>query len=505
MLMPLDMQDWLPERHLARFISDVVDELDLSAILLSYEKRDGRGQPPYHPKLMIGLLLYAYCTGEPSSRKIEEATYMDVAFRVLACDQHPDHASIALFRKRHLAALKALFLDVLQLCEKAGLIRLGNVAVDGSKIQANASKHKAMSYERMCQTQLKLEAEIAALLKKAETVDAAEDEKYGSGGDGVGVSSGKGERLNELPQELERRESRLKVIREAKQALEEEARERAREEAKKTQAKLEEREQREEETGKKARGRKPTVKDPEQAKPKGKAQRNFTDPESRIMVNGATKGFDQAYNAQAAVDGHKQIILAAEITQEANDKQQLAPMVKKVVENTGKKPERVTADSGYFSEAAVTDKVMEGMELYVAVARQKHGAEIETADDDVQEEAAAANTIAADTIAADDAANEPTIKEQMQSKLKTVVGAAAYSLRKTIVEPVFGQIKEERGFRRFSFRGVANVAAEWTLICLTHNLLKLFRHGPWKMSKVRGEGWTGRQPETWGAVALNAG
>jgi transposase len=470
LLLAPDLQDWLPEDHLARFISEVVDEMDLSAIFSSYEKRDDRGQPPYHPKMMFKLLLYAYCTGEPSSRKIEEATYMNVAFRVLSADQHPDHASISTFRKRHLAVLGGLFLQGLRLCEKAGLVKLGHVAIDGTKVKANASKHKAMSYDRMCQTQSKLEEEIEKLLAKAETVDALEDaledEQYG-----------KGESAHKLPPELARRERRLEVIKEAKQALEEEARERAREEGKKTAANLEERKRREEETGKKTGGKQPIVTNPEQAKPAAKAQRNFTDPESRIMVDGSTKGYEQAYNAQAAVDKDSQIIVAAEVTQEANDKQQLAPMVEQVIENTGKKPLRVSADSGYFSEAAVTDKVVEGVALYVAVDRQKHGEVVETVEGEAPEEA--------------------TAKEKMRHKLKTVAGKAEYALRKSIVEPVFGQIKEARGFRRFSFRGFENVRAEWNLICLGHNLLKLFRSGKW-------EGSSRLNPLTQGAVGLTA-
>jgi transposase len=454
LLLPPDLQDWLPQKHLARFISDVVDELDLSAIFSSYDKRDGRGAPPYHPRMMVKLLLYGYCIGIPSSRRVEEATYTDVAFRVLAAGQHPDHASIAEFRKRHLEALAALFKQVLRLCDKAGLVKLGHVAIDGTKVKANASKHKAMSYERMEKTEKKLEEEIAslleeeiaALLERAERVDAAEDEQHGAN-----------RRGDELPEEFARRESRLKVIREAKEALEEEAREQAREKACQAEAKLAERQRREEETGKKMGGRKPTVPDVEQAKPDPKAQRNFTDPDSRIMVDGATKAFGQGYNGQAAVDRHSQIILAAEVTQEANDKQQLVPMARKVLENTGQLPEQISADSGYFSETAVTDEALEGVDLYVAVARQKHGEEVKTVEGEAPADA--------------------TMKEQMGHKLKTEEGKAAYALRKGTVEPVFGQIKGVRGFRQFLMRGLEKVRAEWRLICLTHNLLKLFGSG----------------------------
>lgn len=435
----------MPEGHLALFISDVVDQLDLSRIRSEYEQGDGRGQPPYHPVMMVKLLVYAYCTGKPSSRKIEEATYTDVAYRVLATDQHPDHDSIAEFRKRHLPALAGLFVQVLALCQKAGLVKLGHVALDGTKIKANASKHKAMSYGRMCEAEQKLEAEVAALLQRAEQVDAAEDQQYGKGCKG-----------NELPVELARRESRLQVIRAAQRALEQEAREKAEQQAQLARAQMAKREQQEKETGKKARGRSPQIPDPEQAQPDPKAQKNFTDPESRIMLDGATKSFEQAYNAQAVVDGEAQIIVAAEVTQEANDKQQLVPMLAQVEQNLGQKPEKATADAGYFSEQAVMDERLQGIDLYVAPDRQKHGEAIAPTHGEPPPEA--------------------SVIESMRHKLKTEEGHATYKLRKETVEPVFGQIKEVRGFRRFSFRGQWKVKAEWKLICCTHNLLKLFRN-----------------------------
>jgi len=443
-LLPPSLRDWLPEDHLASFISDVVGTLELSAILAEYEQGDGRGQPPYHPRMMVKLLMYGYCTGKVSSRKIEEATYTDVAYRVLAANQHPDHDSIAEFRKRHLQALASLFVQVLQLCQKAGLVKLGHVAVDGTKIKANASKHKAMSYARMGETEKRLEAEIAALLQQAEAADAAEDQQYGPG-----------RRGNELPRELARRESRLQVIRQAREALEREARERAEQEAQKAKTKLAEREQKEKETGQKARGRAPKVPDPEQAKPQAKDQKNFTDPESKIMMDRATKSFEQAYNAQAVVDGEAQIVVAADVTQEANDKQQLGPMLQQVERNTGEKPQRALADAGYFSEEAVTEKQLQDVDLYVSPDRQKHSEKVELADGAPPAEA--------------------TVTEAMRHKLRTSEGRKTYGHRKEIVEPVFGQIKEARGFRRFSFRGKEKVTYEWRLVCLTHNLLKLFR------------------------------
>lgn len=444
LLLPPDLREWLPEGHLALFVSDVVDALDLSALFAVYEQGDGRGQPPYDPALMVKLLVYAYCTGKPASRHIERATYEEVAYRVLAADQHPDHASIADFRKRHLAALANLFVQVLRLCQAAGLVRLGHVALDGTKVQANASKHKAMSYGRMAAAEQKLEQEVQELLAQAAAVDRAEEARYGQG-----------KRGEELPAELARRESRLRKIREAKAALEQEAKEKAEAAATAAQAKIAERQRYEAETGQKAKGRAPTVPEPAQAHPPAKAQRNFTDPDSRIMKDGATKAFEQAYNAQVAVDSKAQIIVAAAVTQEANDKQQLVPMLLAVQDNVGQLPQKASADAGFFSEANLTAQAVEGVALYVPPERQPH-----TASGAVGPEAVPA---------------EGWVREQMRHKLQTPEGQAVYKLRKAIVEPVFGQIKEVRGFRRFSFRGLVPVAAEWTLICLTHNLLKLFR------------------------------
>jgi transposase len=445
LLLPPALQDWLPEGHLALFISDVVEEaLDLTPILATYETGEGRGQPPYHPALMVKLLVYAYCTGKPSSRQIEQATYEEVPYRVLAANQHPDHATLAAFRQQHLGALAGLFLQVLDLCRRAGLVMLGHVALDGTKVLANASKHKAMSYGRMGEAEQQLEAEVTALLAQAAQVDAAEDAQYG-----------KGRRGDELPAELARRESRLGKIRAAKAALEAEARTEAAEAAAAAQAKLAERERQAETTGRTPKGRPPRVPDPTQATPAPKAQRNFTDPDSRIMKDGASKSFVQAYNAQAAVDGHAQVIVAAAVTQEANDKQQLVPMLTQVVANCGEAPAAASADSGYFSEAAVTAPAVAAIELYVAPDRQKHG----------------------EAPAPGPAADDGTAIAARRAKLQTVAGHAVYTLRKAIVEPVFGQIKDGRGFRRFAFRGVTKVGAEWLLICLTHNLLKLFRAG----------------------------
>ena len=381
-----------------------------------------------------------------SSRRIERATYEDVAFRYLAADPHPDHDTIAAFRQEHLANLSQLFVQVLPLCQRAGLVKLGHVALDGTKIKANASKHKAMSYERMGEGEKELAAEVQALLQEAARVDAEEDGKYG-----------KGKRGDELPQELARRESRLAKIREAKAALEQEAKEAAEKKQAEVAAQLKEREKQERERGRKFGGRPPQAPDPEQVKPEPQAQRNFTDPDSRIMKDGATKEFVQAYNAQAVVDSHAQVIVGAAVTQEAHDKKQLVPMLKEVKVQMGIPPQRATADNGYFSEPNVTDAQLQEIDLLVAPDRQKHGEERPTTTGPPPPDA--------------------SVAEQMRHKLRTAEGRAVYKLRKAVVEPVFGQIKEARGFRKFLLRGLGKVQAEWPMICATHNLLKLFRSG----------------------------
>jgi len=448
-LLPPSLQEWLPEGHLARFIAELAEGLDLSKIYGQYGWRDGRGKAAYHPLMMVRSLLYGYCVGIMSSRRMERASYEDVAFRYLCANQHPDHDTIASFRQQHLPVLAELFTQVLQLCNQAGLVKLGHVAIDGTKQQANASKHKAMSYGRMEEKEKQLKAEVEKLLAQAAETDAAEDALYG-----------KGKRGDELPAELARRDSRLKKIAEAKAALEQEARERAEAKKKAVEEKLAERQKKEEETGKKMGGRPPEVPDPEQAQPDPKDQRNFTDPESRIMPDGARKGsFVQGYNVQIAVDSKAQIIVAAEITQQTNDKQQLAPMLEQVVKNMGTKPVAVTADTGYFSASQVNDARTEGIELYIAIGKQKHD----------QPEPAAINE------SVEPPAETESAKEKMKQRLQTDTGKALYKMRKAIVEPVFGQIKAARGIRAFLLRGIDKASAEWKLICATHNLLKLFR------------------------------
>ena len=439
-LLPPDMKQWLPEDHLVYFIMDVVGQLDLDAIYRCYDSSKG-GQPPFDPRMMVALLFYSYCIGLPSSRKIEKATYERVAFRILTADQHPDHDTVADFRKRHLKALGGLFVDVLRLCQQVGLVKLGHVSLDGTKVKANASKHKAMSYGRMEKKVEELEAEVKRLLGEAQAVDDAEDAEYG-----------KGKRGDELPKDLRFKQDRLRKIREAMESLEQQAKAEA--DAKRRQ--IRQKEQSLKEQGIKRRGKKP--KEPTDD-PDPKAQRNFTDPESRIMKDGSSKSFEQAYNCQAAVDEESQIIVATNVTQQTNDKQQVEPMVESIKDNTdGDKPEKLSADTGYFSESNIEYLEGEQIDSYVATGRDKHG-------DPPQRPPRGRIP------------DDLTKKERMARKLRTKKGRETYSRRKAIVEPVFGQIKEARGFRRFSLRGLGNVMCEWDLICLTHNLLKLFRSG----------------------------
>ena len=445
LLLPPDMKDWLPDNDLVYFIMDMLDQLDLIAIYDSYDGTKG-GQPAFDPKMMTGLLLYAYCVGLPSSRKIEKATYHQVPFRVLTADQHPDHDTIAEFRKRHLRALSGFFVQILRLCQKVGLVKLGHVSLDGTKVKANASKHKAMSYGRMEKKLEELEAEVLRLLKEAQAVDNAEDALYGKGKGG-----------DELPEELRFRQKRLGKIKEAMASLEQEAKA----EADGKRKEMAEKEQALKEQGKKRRGKNP--KAPSE-KPDPKAQRNFTDSDSRIMKDSASKSFEQGYNCQVAVDDKSQIIVASGVTQQSNDKQQVKPMVESIKDNTGgSKPRKVSADTGYFSESNIDYLEGERIDGYLATGKHKHK--------NIPESAPCGRI-----------ARDATKKERMARKLRTKKGRETYSKRKHIVEPVFGQIKEVRGFRRFLLRGLENVTGEWDLICLTHNVLKLFRSG--LMSKV---------------------
>ncbi len=410
LLMPPSVRDWVAADSLPAFIDDVVDELDLTPFLAAHD--EPRGMPPYHPRLMLKVLLYGYASGVTSSRKLEARLASDVGFMFLAGQARPDHKTISSFRRRHLAAFGGLFLQVLVLCQQAGLVKLGRVALDGTKVKANASKHKAMSYGRMAEREAQLVAEVRAILDEAEAVDAAEDAEFGDA------------RGDELPPELRTREGRLARIREAKAALEQEARER---------------------TG-----------DPA-AVPESKAQRNFTDPESRIMRS-RTDGWVQAYNAQAAVDETAQIIVAATVSADPTDPRHLPTMVAAIIANTGRSPRRLLADAGYCSDDNLAALAERSIDAYVAVRRDRHS---------VAAPAPPRGRIPAGLSA----------RQRMGRKLRTKQGRAHYARRKTIVEPVFGQIKEARRFRRFSLRGLEQVQAEWQLVALIHNLGKLFTSG----------------------------
>jgi transposase len=435
-LFPPSARDWLDKDHLAFFVLDVVTQLDLSEIFESYE-REERGFPPHHPQMMVGLLLYGYCTGVTSSRKLEKATWEDLATRVIAGECHPDHCSIAEFRTRHRKVFKKLFLQVLQLCVKAGLVKLGHVALDGTKMKASASKHKAMSYERMKRQEKVLTAKVEELLRQAETRDALDDQKYG-----------KNRRGDELPEDLRHTESRLAKLRAAKAELEAEAKALA--EAEK------ERQGDDDEPPPEGPTPLPKHRVPHEpdGTPKPKAQRNFTDPDSRIQKTG--DGFIQGYNCQAAVDDAHQVIVAEAVTNQAPDVEHLPPMLEQVVANCGVAPTSLTADTGYFSEKNVAKAEALGIDPFIATERWKRGEPRPVAP----------------------RGRPPgnlTPKQKMKRKLLTRAGLAIYARRKTTVEPVFGQIKGARGLRQFLLRGIEKARAEWSLMCLTHNLLKLHR------------------------------
>jgi transposase len=510
LLLPPSPVEWLPVNHLVFFLLDLAAELDLSAIYAVYEARDPRGVKAYEPRMMVLLLLYGYCVGIPSSRRIERACWEDAAFRVLTGNQQPDHSRISDFRLVHLDALAGLFVQVLRLCQKAGLVSLGNVALDGTKVKANASKHKAMSHERMLKTEAQLEAEIAALLRKAELIDAQEDARYG-----------KGKRGDELPKELERRQDRLDALRKARTELEAEAaaddarrREQqaraAEEQAAEAAAEAADAEaaaaadndeadaeseaaaqalakeaQQAERRAKAARGRAELARrlaiDKAQAAglsspdplssvdplampsrnlpttaagdPKAKAQRNFTDPDSHILKGG--DGWIQGYNCQAAVDGDHQIIVAVGVSNQAADQHHLLPIVERIEANTGQLPEKLIADAGYCSTSNIEASEQRGLDAYLSTSRQSHGKRPRPSRGP--------------------APRDLDARGRMDRKLRSKAGQAIYALRKIIAEPVFGQIKGARRLDRFLLRGLEKVDGEWTLMAITHNIGKLHR------------------------------
>ncbi len=523
-LLPPSPLDWLPEGHLAYFILDLVGQLDLSGIEDPIQDKDPRGTRSYNPIMMTALLLFAYCMGIPASRKIEKATYQDLAFRVIAGGVHPDHTVISEFRRINLLPLARLFLQVLQLCQKAGLVKLGHVALDGTKMAANASKHKAMSYDRMLKKEEQLKAEIAQLLSGAEAADHSDDARLGPKG-----------KDDDLPEELRRRDSRLQKIQEAiaalnadaartralelqeqadqarerAQAAEGEKREAAEQRANRAAQKAadaaqkakekaadrtEEAKRKAEQAAEMAQSRKEQLaalaaqrslaaaqRDQQKAEalgdalpqagsefpehrvpattdgtPDPKAQRNFVDPDSRIMKT--KTGYIQGYNAQIAVDDARQIIVAYSVTNQSPDAQHLQPMINAIQDNCGRSPERLSADTGYWSDENAAAATAAGIDPFIAVGRQKHRPEGEA-----PEEPASAGSEA---------------KQKMRDKLQGDAGREIYARRKVIAEPPFGQIKEAQGFRRFWQRGTERVEAEWGLITMSHNILKLFRYAP---------------------------
>lgn len=418
LLLPPSARDWLPEGHLAYFLSDTVDALDLKLFYEPYAG-DGRRNSPYDPRMMVKLLLYGYATGVFSSRKIAKKLHEDVAFRVLAGENFPAHRTLAEFRQRHLASFQALFVQVLEVAQEAGLVRMGTVAVDGTKVKASASKRKAMSYGRMKQDQERLKSEIAELVSRAAREDAEEDAQYGA--DNAG---------DELPEELRRREQRLGKIQEAIERL------RSRQAAEDREA-----------------GRKEASAEAEESKkrrafgePAEKKQDNFTDPESRIMKT--PSGFEQCYNGQLAVDSESRLILAAKVTPSAADSEELLPVLEEVRANVGQFPQAVLADAGYRSEENLQRLEASAIDAFVALGREGKKSAVKNEE-------------------------KYPATQRMRQKLETVEGRQRYSKRKSIVEPVNGWIKSVLGFRQFSLRGLKKVSGEWTLVCLALNLRQM--------------------------------
>ena len=485
-LLPPSPREWLAEDHQVYFLLDLVDELDLSEIVIPAQAKDPRGEKGFDPRMMTMLLLYAYCVGTVSSRRIERACYEDLAFRVLTGNQQPDHSRISDFRRRNLDALKGLFVQILQLCQKAGMVSLGHVALDGTKVKANASKHKAMSHERMLRAEKQLAQEINALMRKAEILDAQEDRRYG-----------KTNRGSDLPEELGRRKDRLERIRQARKEMEAEtaaaaARQRQEEadqarpqadaakevevseaeqadlnkRAEAAAAKARAAREKAEEAAKAAGLEAPDLEPLEAMKmprrglvrkangtPTAKTQRNFTDADSHLMKSDGH--YIQGYNCQVAVDSDHQVIVAVGVSNQAPDVEHLEPMLQRIGATAAALPDVMTTDAGYWSEDNAKTCAEQGIDAYIATGRLPHGQPLPPKRGPLPKDA--------------------DEKTRMARKLRSKQGSAIYAQRKAIVEPVNGQIKEGRGLRRFLLRGLEKVDCEWHLIAATHNLLKLFR------------------------------
>jgi len=430
-LMPYNIEDWLPQNHLARFIVEIVSMLDFKHIYSQYK---GSGSTAYDPRMLLSLLFYGYSTGIFSSRKIEQSTYDSVAFRFIAGNHHPDHDTISSFRKRFLPEIKGWFKEILLIGKEMKLVRMGNIYIDGTKVQANASKHKAMSYDYMKRLEKQLETEIEQLLSLA----AAKDEQ-------------ERELDLDIPKEIERRKDRLDKIRKAKEVVEARAQQRYEKEKKEYDSKVEKRKQQEETMGKKAKGRKPKAPD---SSPESSDQYNFTDPESRIMKT--SSGFNQCYNGQGVVNDDM-VIVGAYCNAHVNDKQEFIPAINSVPEELGEISFAV-ADTGYFSEKNINDCKNKGIKPIISIAREKHNTYLE-------------NKLSSD----DDINYGDTPVDKMNQTLKSKEGKDIYKKRKQTVEPVFGIIKEILGFRRFSLRGEFETDCEWALVCLGYNLKRFFK------------------------------
>ncbi len=414
-LLPVNPREWLPKDHLAYFISDLVDSFDLKEFIKVY-KNTPIGQPPYHPAMMLKVLVYGYSTGAFSARVIAKKIDEDIAFRILAATERPDFRTIAGFRKKHLSALSQLFAQVLKLAKASGLLKLGVIAIDGTKIKANASRHKALSYGRMDEVEARLKKKVSDILKEAEAIDAAEDELYGDDKTG-----------DELPKELRDPINRIKKIKELRERIEREEKEK---------------------TGK------------PDALPKAKEQRNLTDGDSRIMKM-PDKSFKYAYNCQAAVcgdptKGEPQIIVATRLTNQASDNPQLKSVIDQIEANTGQLPKKLLADAGYFSLNNLKHCSDKQIDAFIPPNKQKHSERFQCPRGRIPKDLSEA--------------------DRMRRKLKTKRGKELYDKRKVMPEPVFGEQKGARGFRQFLLRGKGNVAAEWDFICTTSNILKLFRY-----------------------------
>jgi len=432
-LLPPSIQDWLPKEHLSRFIVEIVEQLDLSKIESQYS---GKGKDAYHPQVMLSLLFYGYATGIFSSRRIEKATYDSVAFRYISANTHPDHDTIATFRKRFLKELSELFVQILSIAQEMGVLKVGKISLDGTKVKANASKHKALSYAHATKLQKQLEDEVQILFKKAQTADNKED------CDGMNI-----------PDEIARREDRLEVIKAAKDKIEQRAKERYKQELQEYEDKMKKREDKEKLTGKKTGGKKPQP--PKNKEPNPKEQINLTDEESRIMpVSGG--GYMQAYNAQASVEHDSRLIIHQHVTQNVNDKKEINPTLKWFKENPSLMPNSMLADAGYFSDENIKLCEDEKITSYISFGKEQHNQPLEDRFQEVQ-------------ALPEDATNI----EKMKHRLQTKEGKEIYALRKSMVEPVFGVIKHVMGFRQFMLRGFEKSKGEWNLMCIAYNLKRL--------------------------------